>query len=518
MTDLIKKISALLYLNSALFIVIFIYAQTVNCSDWATLTPCVNNALQPFLDNVTSNQESTLFDHYAYNLCTWSSIVEVDDLLTLSSGKGVVIALIDSGIDTGNTMFASAIWENTEEIADDGIDNDGNGYVDDTNGWNFGDANNLVSDLNGHGTNVSGIILKCAPDVKLMILKINPGASSIFYTDPVVDAIYYAVNAGADVINMSLSLAKENDSVKDAIKYAVNQGIMVVASAGNSNNSGAAFPGTMEEVITVGATNIDGTALFWNSPTGSSIDITAPGNSVETVGLGGYTVFVSGTSFSAPMVSGAIAILFGMNHSLKPETVRNLIFNSSRDLGNAGKDDLFGWGILSGIGIVKSATPSIVAIKRDSSIDGSNSNHDIYSSTQICSSKDNTFEISCYLPPTDSLTDIYIALVKNDVPDIYNCCEDHKERPETESIWWLDSDGLWKAHKNLGAISIASLYLYDKAVNILLFGDPYTSESSGGIWRNFSPSGFECGSYRIGIAFMGYSGLLAPISWSEIIF
>lgn len=502
MNGLRKKAIEHLSLTPALFIWILISAQPGNSSDWASLIPSVNSPLQSASCHTTGffdyRAESNTLETSEDLLYPWSSIVETDDLLMLSSGREVTIALIDSGIDTCNPIFTSVLWQNSLELADDGVDNDGNGYVDDMYGWNFGDQNGMVTDQNGHGTNVAGIIMRSAPDARMMILKINSGDSNTFYTDAVVSALYYAVNAGANVINMSLSLAKESSDVENAIKYAVSRGVMLVVAAGNSS-TGITFPGTVDEIITVGATTADGRAILWNSPAGATIDITAPGKDVETFGLGGNIVFATGTSFSAPMVSGAIAALLGMNRNLKPGTIENIIFNGTRDLGDEGKDDTSGWGILSGTGIRKSATPAIVATKITHSTKNSTS-----SITESTISTADSFEISCYLPPTDSYTDIYIALVKNQPPDT--------DRSDAESIWWLDSNGTWKGNDHDGIISIASLNLDNIGLNFLLFGDLV------GLWPNFSPSQFEPGSYKIGIALIGDRGLLAPISWSQMIF
>ncbi|MBF0203705.1 MAG: hypothetical protein HQK67_05175, partial [Desulfamplus sp.] len=89
---------------------------------------------------------------------------------------------------------------------------------------------------------------------------------------------------------------------------------------------------------------------------------------------------------------------------------------------------------------------------------------------------------------------------------------DGGENADQESIWWLDSDGLWKGNNSTGIISIASLRLDDKGIKVLLFSD------SDGIWKNFSPAGFELGIYNLGIAVMGDSKLLAPVFWSQITF
>ncbi|MBF0242138.1 MAG: S8 family serine peptidase [Desulfamplus sp.] len=429
------------------------------------------------------------------NIYLWSDVVELSELNLLSTGRGVTVAIIDSGIDIYNPIFSNQLWQNSGEAVEDeiliadGLDSDKNGYIDDLNGWNFGDNNSIIADQNGHGTNVAGVIIRSVPDANIMALKINPQDSYTFYTDAVIKAIYYAVDNGADVINMSLSLANDSIEVEDAIHYAIKNGIIVISAAGNSPY-GVSFPGIIEEVITVGATTSDGKYILWNSPTGDAIDITAPGKSVESVGLYGEKVFVTGTSFSAPMVSGAAAALMGMNPALKIDTIKSLIFHGAKDMGKYGKDEEFGWGLLSGKGIKEVATPSIT-------VKNSSANHQ---------NLGKRFEISCYLPPTDSYTDVYIALVKSQ-----NNEKNEIDLSNPQLIWWLDSDGSWKNYKEYGVISVASLRLDNQGLSVLLFSD------SGGIWEDFTPSEFDSGAYNVGIALIKDYRLLAPIFWTPVI-
>lgn len=471
MNSITKKI-LLYFLAASTIIVSYSSARSVNFSDRAysflTTSDSLLSISRTSLINKIDNEAVTN---------SWADVVELSELVCLSSGKGVTIAIIDSGIDIYNPMFNSLILSSS---------------------WNFADSNSIIMDQNGHGTNVSGIIVQFVPDIQLMILKINHADAHTFYTEDVVNAIYYAVENGADIINMSLSLAKESISVKNAVSYAIEQGVIVVAAAGN-NASDSSFPGSINEVITVGATTSDGSAVLWNSPESAFIDITAPGKYIQTVGLDGDMVFVTGSSFSTSMVSGAIAALLGMNPYLKPSTVENILFYSSKDMGTVGKDNQFGWGLLSGSGINQAVTPSIRANKILSS------NHQLNS---LDSLPDSSFEISCYLPPTDIYTDVYIALVKYKES---NKRELGCSTLDIDCIWWLASNGIWKDHKDAGIISVASLLLDSIGVDILLFSD------SGGVWENFSSARFGNGCYKFGIALMRDFQLIAPIFWSPTI-
>ncbi|HYW20212.1 MAG TPA: S8 family serine peptidase, partial [Nodularia sp. (in: cyanobacteria)] len=158
------------------------------------------------------------------------------------TGRGIVIAILDTGVDYNHADLKDNIWTNPGETPGNGIDDDGNGYIDDAQGWSFGDNSNNTIDVNGHGTHVAGTIAGAnngfgvtgiAYDAKIMPVKVlnDKGSGS---SDSVADGIYYAVNNGADVINLSLGGNFPNSTLEAAIEYASNKGTVVVMAAGNN--------------------------------------------------------------------------------------------------------------------------------------------------------------------------------------------------------------------------------------------------------------------------------------------
>jgi len=207
------------------------------------------------------------------------------------------------------------------------------------------DDENLV-----HGTTVSGIlaaetnnvsgIAGVAPGAKIMPLKVLNSNSSSTIAD-LMSAIYYAANNGAKVINMSLGSTTNSASLQQAINDARKSGAVLIAAAGNS--SGMNYPAGNTNVIGVGATNnLDEKASFSNA--NSSVDVSAPGESIFTTIGGDDYYFISGTSMATPHVSGLAALLFSKYPKYAPSQVENAIIRLSDDLGAEGYDTAFGYG------------------------------------------------------------------------------------------------------------------------------------------------------------------------------
>src|SRR5437762_4356182 len=159
----------------------------------------------------------------------------------------------------------------------------------------------------GHGTFCAGLIAAIAPDAMIMPLRVfdDAGNADAFL---IARAIRYAVQHGADVINMSFGMTSESNAVKQAIKFAVDHDVTVVASAGNNNWAAPQFPAAFNNVLGVAATDLmDKKASFSNF--GKDIFVDAPGVNIISAYPGGYYALASGTSFSAPFVSGEAALI-----------------------------------------------------------------------------------------------------------------------------------------------------------------------------------------------------------------
>lgn len=266
------------------------------------------------------------------------------------TGKNVVVAVIDSGIERSHPDLQSSLWQNFREVPNDGIDNDQNGYVDDRFGWNFIDDNANVADPTGHGTHVAGIITSArngvgstgvAYDAKIMPLRVLDQSGG-GRTSDVASAIIYAADQGADIISLSLFSDGYSSSIENALLYAQQKGVFVAAAAGNQ---GAALPNyparhsaNMDHVLSVGAhTESDQRASFSNRVGNSeAIQIDAPGVSINsTVPVAQFGLW-HGTSMATPHVAGAAALILSANPQLLPSEVRSLLVQSaSRAIANS---------------------------------------------------------------------------------------------------------------------------------------------------------------------------------------
>ncbi len=159
------------------------------------------------------------------------------------TGSGIVVAVVDTGVDRNHVDLRDNIWTNSNEIPDNGIDDDNNGFIDDVFGWNFNGDNNDTLDVRGHGTHVSGTIAGnnngdgvtgVAYDAQIMPVKVLNNLGIGNATD-VAEGIRYAVDNGANVINLSLGGDTPSKSQLLAIEYAANNGVIVVMAAGNES-------------------------------------------------------------------------------------------------------------------------------------------------------------------------------------------------------------------------------------------------------------------------------------------
>ncbi len=263
----------------------------------------------------------------------------------------VIIAILDTGVYTKHLDLAENIWTNPLEIPDNGIDDDGNGFIDDVHGWNFPDGNNQIYDDYGHGTHVAGIaaarinngigIAGMAGNATIMPVDVfNYGIGT--YED-LIRAIIYATDNGARVINMSLGASSYSRGEEAAVDYAWYHGAIVVAAAGNTGRNTYHYPAAHPNAIAVAATDAsDNRAGF--STYGDFVDVAAPGASIySTLKSGGYGT-MSGTSMATPHVAGLAGLLFSLNPQLTNAQVRELIEKNVDDLGATGWDPYFGNG------------------------------------------------------------------------------------------------------------------------------------------------------------------------------
>ncbi len=400
------------------------------------------------------------------------SLLDTTSLSKLGSGEGVVVAVIDTGIDLANPQFAAAVFTNTLEIAGDGIDNDGNGFIDDTAGWNMAENTSDTQDIHGHGTKVAWLVMALAPEVHILPVKVTVAMEDTFGSDVAAKAILYAVNAGADIINLSFTSVNESPAIKSAIQYAVASGVLVVGAAGNTG-MGVEFPATMDEVIAVGSSTIDETPS-WFSPSGTELDIIAPGEDIAVTSLNALTESVSGTSFSAPLVSGAAADLLSMNSYLKPNSLKSLLLNGTMDILTPGFDLLSGYGILNGKTLYAEATPSV------------------YPLSQL--QKSYPLSLGIHLPPMDTDAKIFIGVqYKN-------------------QIWWVTLQEALEIKTVMGAFP-AFIEMNQESVSLdfIFFGN-------NGVFPSIKTENLQTGKYLWGIFISDMNDqAIGPVGLTEML-
>jgi thermitase len=282
----------------------------------------------------------------------------------------VIVAILDSGCRLTHEEFKGRIWQNTKEIPGNGVDDDANGFIDDVQGWNFVDTNNVPEDDYFHGTSVAsqiaanpnngigyaGVDWKC----KIMVVKVSDSLGKT-RSENLAKGILYAAENGAKIINISIAYQDTSPKVNLAIDYAYSKGITICCAAGNDNKEGIAFPASNKKTIAVGATDPDDTRtiLFIGTVAGGSnfgpeIDCVAPGNYIPGLAISpqDYNSRGGGTSASTAFVSGLVALLLAQNNTLTPAQVHDIICTTADDQVGKPAEDTKGWDKYYGYGRV----------------------------------------------------------------------------------------------------------------------------------------------------------------------
>lgn len=269
----------------------------------------------------------------------------------------VVIAIVDSGIDLTHPDLVDNIWKNLDEIPDNGIDDDENGYIDDYQGYDFTfeDNNPYPFDHNGHGTVMSGVIAAMTNNeigisgitwnCKIMPVKVVD-ANWTSKGDSIFDGIRYAADNGAKVICVAFAYPNSVSKLKDAVNYAHDKGVLLVCAAGNFDNNRKNYPAAYDNVIAVAGTDhsdhrmealYDFNGVWVNSSYGDWVDIAAPGEDIFTTSptyhvtlcdTWGYDLnydVLSGTTLAAPVVAGVAGLVFSKNPDYSPDKVAAIL-------------------------------------------------------------------------------------------------------------------------------------------------------------------------------------------------
>ena len=252
-------------------------------------------------------------------------------------GQGVRVGVLDSGVsphpDFGDRLLP------------------GRNYMPD------GDSED-TEDHYGHGTRVAGLIaaageegyIGCAPAAEIVPLKVTDGKS--VKVSAICEAVYGAIDEyGCTVLNLSLGVLTDYQALREAMEYAESKNVVVVSAVGNSGNTELYYPAGYDTVIGVGAVNGKGN-IYHYSCSNESVFLTAPGVNVRSTSSEGGYATSSGTSFSVAQVSGAAAVLLGIDGSLTPSEIRTLFAETAADKGEPGYDAVYGYGVLNLAGCI----------------------------------------------------------------------------------------------------------------------------------------------------------------------
>lgn len=342
--------------------------------------------------------------YYSQQTAVWNQI-SASKAWDYSIGSSkVVVAVIDTGVDTWHPDLTNNIWTNNKEISDNGIDDDQNGFIDDVHGWNFVEDNNdpRTSVFNAgddresvsHGTIISGLIGGRGDNgldgtglnwhVSIMPIRAITNAGTGVLSN-VTRAVNYAIENGANVINMSFVGKYDEPTLRSELHRAYQKGIVVVAAAGNHDETESgdltAYPeypacydhgNTQNWLLTVASVNAyDQMSYFSN--TGNCIDIAAPGEAIYSsqryAPQYGYVEAFGGawdgTSFAAPIVAGAAALLKAVHPDWKPDQIISTLISTADPIVN--NNSAITYGRLNiGKAVSNTAVTSVAATKSGS--------------------------------------------------------------------------------------------------------------------------------------------------------
>lgn len=263
-----------------------------------------------------------------------------------TGNKLTLVAVIDTGMDMDHPDLISNLWNNEDEIPGDNIDNDGNGYVDDVNGWDFVDEDKNPEDADGHGTHCAGTVAATGDNANQVagvcwsasIMPIRVGTSQGLADSDIVDGIRYAARNGAKVLSNSYGGSGFSQTTYEAIAYANNLGAIFVAAAGNGGSDGIGdnndlfpqYPASYElpNIIAVAATDQDDNRAVFSNFGALSVDLAAPGVNIVSTYLNGATSSLDGTSMACPHVAGALALFASTDPGINPAEAKQLLLQS----------------------------------------------------------------------------------------------------------------------------------------------------------------------------------------------
>jgi subtilisin family serine protease len=256
----------------------------------------------------------------------------------------VAVAIVDSGLDLSHPDLQANLWTNSREVPGNGVDDDGDGHVDDVHGWDFANNDADPADDNGHGTHVAGIVAARGDNgigvtgvawrARIMPVKaVDQHASGT--SSAVAEGIRYAAAHGARIILLALAGTEPGAFLEDAVRAASDAGALVVCAAGNGGRDvdvQPSFPASFAypNVISVAATRRDGSLSPLSNYGRATVDIAASGEGILSTATGGGYERRNGTSMAAATVAGALALMSAAGPDLTADELRGALLGTAR--------------------------------------------------------------------------------------------------------------------------------------------------------------------------------------------
>lgn len=317
-----------------------------------TFNPYISPAEPLPSESISNGPNDPFFDHQSHFAGIIGEELDIDETWSRLTHSPVIVAIIDSGIDYDHVDLKDNIWTNIGEIPDNNIDDDGNGYIDDIIGYDFQNDTADAYDEYMHGTHIAGIIGAVGNngigvtgilwDVQLMGLRFTD-ESGIGNTAMAIEAIHYAVNNGARVINLSWTVTVSSGSggsqvLENVIKSYSDDGVIFLAAAGNGDFSyqgtnldeSPLYPASISSpnLISVAASDINGDLADYSNYGTHSVHIVAPGSAILSTLPGNQYGPMTGTSAATGLVSAAAALILTEAPDLNAWQVKNLLMNT----------------------------------------------------------------------------------------------------------------------------------------------------------------------------------------------
>jgi len=291
----------------------------------------------------------------------WLAQYGISSAWSTTEGKGITIAVIDTGVDGTVPDLAGAV--------SGGIDYSGQGSANGERPVGDADERNhgtMVASLAaGRGTAGAAGLIGVAPQAKILSISIGFGAAVTNSDDQIAEAVTWAVNHGANIINMSLTrnTLAWPESWDKAFLYAMQHNVVIVAAAGNrgSGTSEVGAPATMPGVLTVAGVDRNEEASVDASAQGITIGVSAPSEQLLGAIPGGQYVEWEGTSGSTPIVSGVVALVMASHPGITAANAINRVISTARDAGAKGVDPIYGYGLVNAAAAVRNTVPNVKA-------------------------------------------------------------------------------------------------------------------------------------------------------------